>query len=137
MTREEIESQLARVTLAPTVLFDEWRFEAVPAKVEILLPPDFYWTGWFIRLAFRRPDTQTGTVDWGYGRWEWVSDDATPDSVLKTGYLLFDLIVRHEMMEAYLVDSARVFNPHRSLEAHVVGEVFDARGKVDKVGAAT
>ena len=41
---------------------------------------------------------------------------ASESAVVKTAWLLAELIVRHELMEAFLYKGIRIFDPHRTVE---------------------
>jgi hypothetical protein len=71
--------------------------------------------GWLIRLTFLRPDTLTGKVGRGSGRWEFIERGATESGVVKTCWLLLELLVRHELMEAFHYKEIRLFDPHRTV----------------------
>jgi len=113
MTQEiTIENQAALrhvldgITFAPSCLDMGWAWQ-----IETL--PD---RGWLVNTTFRRPDTRTGEIGTGTGRKEFIAIGATESAVVKTAWLLAELIVRHELMEAFLYRGVRIFNPHRTVE---------------------
>jgi len=71
--------------------------------------------GYSIRTTFMRPDVNTGEVEKGYGRWMYVPENVSTDGLVKTAWVCADLIVKHELMEAFLYNSTRIFDPHKSL----------------------
>lgn len=71
--------------------------------------------GWRVRCTFMRPDTTTGEMGRGAGRWEIVERSSEESSVVKTCWLLLELLVRHELMEAFLYRGARIFDPHKTV----------------------
>lgn len=73
-------------------------------------------TGFAIRCSFKRPDTNTGKIDTGFGRWYMMNSDVSIDGVVKTAWMCAEQIVKHELMEAYLFDNKRIFYPHKSIE---------------------
>lgn len=81
-----------------------WQIETLPGR------------GWLINTTFRRPDTHSGEIGTGIGRKEFVPISATESAVVKTAWLLAELIVRHELMEAFLYRGVRIFNPHHTVE---------------------
>lgn len=87
--------------------------------------PTYVVAGWLVQIAFTRPDANTGVVGEGHSRKEFVPIDCSPDTVVKTAWLLIELLHRHELMEAFLVDNHRVFNPH-----HTVAELQSLRPPV-------
>jgi hypothetical protein len=94
------------ITFAPSCLDMgwAWQIEAIPGR------------GWFVNTTFRRPDSYTGEIGTGSGRKEFVAIGATESSVVKTAWLLAELIVRHELMEAFLYRGVRIFDPHRTVD---------------------
>ena len=94
------------ITFAPSCLNMgwAWQIETIPGR------------GWFVNTTFRRPDTLTGEIGIGTGRKEFVPIGASESAVVKTAWLLAELIVRHELMEAFLYKGVRIFDPHRTVE---------------------
>ena len=72
--------------------------------------------GFLIRCGFWRPDTNTGEMGEGFGRWMHIPKTSYRDGVVKTAYVCIDLVVRHEMMEALEFDGVKIFDPHKSLD---------------------
>ena len=72
--------------------------------------------GFLICTTFQRPDTNTGKIGTGYGRWMFLNKDCDERSIIMTAWLCMELIVRHELMESVLVDNIRILDPHKSLE---------------------
>lgn len=107
-TQAQLEKLLGEITMKNTSLDFNWRFE-IDGK---LLPVQH---GWLVRVAFDRPDTETGKVGTGYGRWEYIGINTTESGAVKTAWLLIELVVRHELMEAFRWRNARIFNPHNSI----------------------
>ena len=73
--------------------------------------------GWHVRFTFARPDTVTGEMGRGAGRWEFVPFGAWESSVVKTCWLLLELLVRHELMESFQYRGVKLFDPHKTVEA--------------------
>lgn len=94
------------ITFAPSCLDMgwTWEIETIPGR------------GWLVNTTFRRPDTRTGEVGVGTGRKEFIAIGASESAVVKTAWLLAELIVRHELMEAFLYRGVRIFDPHRTVE---------------------
>lgn len=103
---------LDRVSFRPSCLDMGWRWETT----EVLANGTHEVKGWLVRVGFQRPDTDNGEMDCGYGRWELVEKGATVSGAVKTAWLLCELVVRHELMEAFCFDGKRVFDPHKSVE---------------------
>jgi hypothetical protein len=133
-TTEQLLSALQRITFVNTVLDFKWQFEYRPISVRLESPPDRPGlaeegkTGWLLWVSFERPDTLTGKVGRGRGRDEVVWQGTTLSGVIKTAWLLVELMVRHELMEGFRFDGARIFNPHNSvLDLARVQELHDRR----------
>jgi len=73
-------------------------------------------SGFAIRCSFKRPDTNTGDISTGYGRWYMMNTDISLDGVVKTAWMCSEQIIKHELMEAFLFDNKRIFDPHKSLD---------------------
>ena len=138
VTTEQLTNTLSRVSLVNTVLDFKWKFEFKPCVVqfsskEIRLgkhPVEITEErrGWLVWVSFERPDTITGNVGRGRGRDEIVWSGTTLSGVVKTGYVLVELMVRHELMEGFRFDNSRIFNPHNSvLDLAKVQELHDER----------
>jgi hypothetical protein len=108
--RETLERVLGDISFQNTSLDFRWRFEVAECN-------DSGRPGWFVNVAFERPDTDTGLVGTGRGRMEFVPRGAWESGVVKTGWLLVELVVRHELMEAFRYRGKRIFNPHNSVHA--------------------
>lgn len=108
--RETLQKVLQDISFKNTALDFKWRFEFVNCD-------DPNSPGWFVNVAFERPDTDTGKIGIGRGRKEFVPVGAWESSVVKTGWLLVELVVRHELMEAFRWRGKRIFNPHNSVHA--------------------
>lgn len=81
--------------------------------------------GWLVSTTFSRPDRDTGELQRGEGRREFIAKGTSESGVVKTCWLLAELIVRHEIMEAFHYKGMRVFDPH-----HTVYELGGIRGPV-------
>lgn len=116
-TREELVATLNDVSMTNTSLDFKWKFDI----------EEGHFLGkkaWHIRVGFERPDTETGKIGIGYGRYEIVSSGTTESGVVKTAWLLIELVVRHELMEAFRWRGKRIFNPHNSIY-----DLADVQGK--------
>lgn len=107
-TEQDLQDVLNDISFVNTSLDFKWQFEAAPVRSPI---------GWFVNVAFERPDTITGEVGIGRGRMEYIPLGAWESSVVKTCWLLVELVVRHELMEAFHWKGKRIFNPHNSVYA--------------------
>ena len=107
-TSEVLQSILNEIKMENTYILRKWWFEVTKCN-------DPKNEGWFIKLAFERPDTETGEIGVGRGRAEFVAFGAWESGVVKTGWLLLELLVRHELMEGFRYKGCRIFNPHHSV----------------------
>jgi hypothetical protein len=127
-TTEQLADALGRISFVNTVLDFNWRFEHAPFTCDHTDQAGRPRTGWLLWVSFERPDTLTGVMGRGRGRDEFVWKGAALSSVIKTAWLLVELMVRHELMEGFRFDNARIFNPHNSvLDLARVQELHDAR----------
>lgn len=53
----------------------------------------------------------------GRGRKEFIAAGSSESGAVKTAWLLVELVVRHELMEAFNYKGKRIFNPHNSVHA--------------------
>lgn len=104
MNIKEIKKILKNITFAPSNLDMGWQFKVKEIK-----------EGFLIRTSFKRPDTNTGKVGTGYGRWMFVDKKADDRSIVMTAWVCAELIVKHELLEAFLYKNIRIFDPHKSL----------------------
>ncbi len=72
--------------------------------------------GFTAKLKFVRPDILTGAIGLSGGRCEIIPFGASYSFAVKTLWLLFKLLIEHEMMEAFQVGKFRPFNPHTAIE---------------------
>lgn len=113
-TSEELENVLRDVSFRNTVLDFKWRFEWQPIRITSSHDP-FDREGWLVWCTFERPDTESGKVSRGRGRDEIVWKGTTVSGVVKTCWLLVELLIKHELMEGFRWHNARIFNPHHSV----------------------
>lgn len=103
----DLQGIVGKITFGPSgVMLDRMNLEWEIHQIDI---------GWRVRFAFDRPDTVTGEPGRGYGRWELIERGASESSVVKTCWLLLELLVRHELMEAFQYNGAKLFDPHRTV----------------------
>jgi hypothetical protein len=110
-TQEALRAVLDQITFAPSCVNMGWAWQ-----IEELRLADGSLRGWLVNTTFRRPDTNTGEIGIGSGRQELIAKGSTESGVVKTAWLLAELIVRHELMEAFLYQGVRIFNPHHTVE---------------------
>jgi hypothetical protein len=110
-TEQALRAVLDQITFAPSCVDMGWAWQ-----IEELRLADGKLRGWLVNTTFRRPDTHSGEIGIGTGRQELVAYGASESAVVKTAWLLAELIVRHELMEAFLYKGVRIFNPHHTVE---------------------
>ena len=107
---EQLRAVLDQISFAPSCVHMGWQWQ-----IEELRLQSGDLRGWLVNTTFRRPDTHTGEIGVGAGRKELVAFGVSESAVVKTCWLLAELIVRHELMEAFLYQGVRIFNPHHSI----------------------
>ena len=110
-TQDALRAVLDQITFAPSCVNMGWAWQ-----IEELRLADGSLRGWLVNTTFRRPDTNTGEIGIGSGRQELIAMGSSESGVVKTAWLLAELIVRHELMEAFLYQGVRIFNPHNTVE---------------------
>lgn len=45
-----------------------------------------------------------------------VPKKCSEDSIVKTAWVCCELIVKHELLESFLVSGIKIFDPHKSIE---------------------
>ena len=114
-THEQLRACLDRISFRNTVVDFHWEFKFRPVTVKATDASPYEEAAWLIWAEFQRPDTHTGEIGTGRGREEIVRAGAWESGVIKTCWLLVELLVRHELMEGFRVDGLRVFDPHNSI----------------------
>ena len=110
-SEQALRAVLDEITFAPSCVDMGWAWQ-----IEELRLADGRVRGWLVNTTFRRPDTHTGEIGIGTGRQELIAFGASESAAVKTAWLLAELIVRHELMEAFLYKGVRIFNPHHTVE---------------------
>lgn len=117
-TRADLDGVLAQVTFAPSCVNLDWKWDVKEIWERGPYDPDSdHLFGWLVRVSFLRPDTDTGEVTRGFGRWEVVEQGASESGVVKTCWVLLNMNTYHELMEMFLYKGAKIFNPHHSVNA--------------------
>jgi hypothetical protein len=106
-TTTKLSETIERVSFGPSCLDMGWQWEVEPVSA----------AGWRIRCSFQRPDTNTGTIGRGFGRWWLVDRGVTESGLWKTMYAAAKMILEHELLEAFKVDGVRPFDPHRTIQS--------------------
>lgn len=87
-----------------------WRLGFSELKAEGRQP------GWMVWWEFQRPDSDTGEMGWGRGRDEIIWQGTTVSGIIKTCWVAFELVVKHEMMHAFKFRKKTVFDPHATVD---------------------
>jgi hypothetical protein len=115
MTLERIHNILSKLKSAPSGIQmstdKDYRFEVVEINHE-----NETVDGFLVRCGFIRPDTNSGEMGEGFGRWNHLPRNASVKAVVMTAYVSIKLVVEHEMLEAFEYQSEKLFNPHKTLE---------------------
>jgi hypothetical protein len=106
-----VEKHLERITFKPSCLDFGWGW-----KVEPVFGEEGVLFGFLVYSGFERPDTHTGEMGRGWGRGWFVQKDYTEKGLLMTAWLAIRQIVEHELLEAFSIDGARMFDPHKPLD---------------------
>lgn len=101
---KEIKKIVKNITFAPSNLDMGWKWKVREIK-----------DGFLIRTSFKRPDTNTGKNGTGYGREMFIPKNVDDRYVVFTAWKCAQLIVEHELMEAFLFKGVRILDPHKSL----------------------
>lgn len=72
--------------------------------------------GHTIKCSFKRPDTNTGEIGTGWGREWYLPKESSEKFIVMTAWMAIEQVVKHELMEMFLYNGARMFDPHKSLE---------------------
>lgn len=107
MTTSELQQLLSHISMKNTCFDFDWVY-----KIETLDDD----RGFLVCVEFTRPDTETGVLFRGRSRQEFIPIGASESAAVKTGWLLLELTVRHELMEGFRWRGCRIFNPHHTIE---------------------
>lgn len=105
MKLKEIKEILKDISFAPSNLDMGWDWQVKSVK-----------DGFMLRCSFKRPDTHTGKIGTGFGRWMFAEANYSEKGIIMTAWISAKLIVEHELMEAFLYKKARILDPHKSIE---------------------
>lgn len=109
-TTDDIDRVLNKIDFEPSCLDMGWRFHK-----EKVYNSDGTVIGWNVWTTFRRPDTKTGKVGTGPGREWFVKRGTSASGLVKTCFIACRLILDHELMEMFLYDGVKPFDPHHNL----------------------
>ena len=118
-TDGDLKSVIDRVSFVNTRLNWNWSYRFRPLGD----------VGRLVWAEFDRPDTHSGQLGRGRGRDEIVYRGASESSVMKTCWLLVELLVRHELMEGFRYEDLRVFDPHDTIGDLQLAQTVGTRAK--------
>ena len=123
LTTEKLNETLNRVAFVNTALNFNWRFCTKSVVVIDTTPgsenapnDEFARRGWLVWAEFERPDALTGQIGIGHGRDEIIWEGTYESGVIKTAWVLVEMLIKHELMKGFQVDGCRPFNPHHAIE---------------------
>jgi len=104
-TTEDLKKILSRITFQPSCVDFDWNFEVEELRFVTGAPlggdnEDIGLKGWLVNTTFKRPDINNGKNGTGKGRQLFIARGASASGVFFTCWVLVDLIIKHEMMEA-------------------------------------
>lgn len=121
----DLQSVIDRVSFKNSNLDWNWKFHFRP------IDPDGRQNGWFLWASFVRPDTHSGEVGPGRGRDEVVWKGASESSVVKTCWVLVEMLVKHELMEGFRYEDMRIFDPHNTVGDLQLAQKIGSRGDMN------
>lgn len=122
LTIEDVQKILSNIKFAEYSCVDmDWDFQVGvapspdPEEGDLLL----------IRTSFMRKDIDDGTFGKGWGRWHTTPmKHASEKSIIMTAWVCIKMIIEHEVLEGFEYKGAKVFDPHKPLEALVYPKVL-------------
>lgn len=70
----------------------------------------------YVQLGYWSKCCKTGEEEYWKSRKWYLSEHMTDDEIIKTCYAMFELAVKHELLECFKVDGKSLFNPHLDFE---------------------
>lgn len=80
-------------------------------------PDNKYGQRYFIQIIYYTSDINANKIKRWHGRKFYLSEHMTDDEIIKTIYLAYEQVIKHEAMEGFKVDDKILFNPHTNFEA--------------------
>jgi hypothetical protein len=114
LTLKGVEKILCEISFFPSAVAESAKTYTFEAKE--ITTGDEEIDGFLVRCGFTRPDTQTGEIGKGYGRWNHVPKSTTIKGIVMTAYVAYKLVVEHEMMESFAFHGVRLLDPHKSIQ---------------------
>lgn len=107
---QQLRDVLSGISFNPSCVNMDWQWD-----IKSVYANNNATVGWLINTYFQRPDTHTGEVGTGKGRQMFIPFGDSISGVVKTAWLCAELVVRHELMEAFCFNGRRLFDPHKSV----------------------
>ena len=124
-TSEELDAVLSKIEFRNSNFADwKWKFRA---RTFCETGSGGKRIGWFVWCEFERPDTETGMRGVGKGREEIVWKGTSESGIVKTCWLLVELLARHELMEGFRYEGFRLFDPHNTVGDLMVPQILGTR----------
>jgi hypothetical protein len=117
---ETLTEVLNSITFVNSVVDFDWKFRTRPLTLPAALDQNTNTTveakeGWLMWTAFYRPDIVTGEMGWGRGRDEIILRGQRVSGIVKTAWVLFQMMLTHESMEGFRFNGVQIFNPHNTV----------------------
>ena len=129
-TSEELDAVLAKIEFKNSNFADwKWEFRARTFSTGVMPRgrEQLNREGFFVWCEFERPDTETGMRGVGKGREEIVWKGTSESGVVKTCWLLVELLARHELMEGFRYEGFRLFDPHNTVGDLMLPQILGTR----------
>lgn len=72
---------------------------------------------YYLQVVYNAPCTKTKEWAEWKGRKFYLSEYMTQDEIVKTAYVAFEMVLKHEVMEGFKVDGKILFDPHINFES--------------------
>lgn len=105
MDIKQVRKIIKNISFAPSNLDMGWQWQVKNFQ-----------DGFLIRTSFQRPDTHTGKIGRGFGRFMFVDKNTSEEGLVMTAWICAELIIKHELMECFMYKSVRILDPHKSLQ---------------------
>lgn len=130
-TTLELREVLNTISFRNSVINFDWKFCFSEFSMNVQRGIDAgHRRGWLVWAEFTRPDIETGKIGTGRGRDEIIYEGATESAVVKTAWLVVELLVRHELMETFSYENRVIFNPHHTVgHLGAAATIFDSESE--------
>jgi hypothetical protein len=111
MTLEAVRAVIDRIDFRPSCVDMGWEW-----AIEEVFTATGERRGFLVAVSFQRPDTHTGEIGRGWSGPVFLPVDTDETRIIMKCWNCIELVVRHELMEAYCYLDARVLNPHKTID---------------------